>query len=244
MTWPTVTIVTTAMDAGADDASLARAEIKQMADNVNAVKDARGAADGIAELDSGGLVPIAEVPTITAVKGGTGQTAYTTGDLLYASSATALSKLAAGSAGFVLKSNGAGVAPSYQTEGGGFDSGTRLLFQQTAAPTGWTKEISAAYNNVALRIVTGSVGNGGTHAFTSVFSASKSTDAFTLTTAHMPAHTHGGAVIAGSSFVFSGSIPNTLALGASGSAGGGGSHSHVISNFDLKYRDVIIASKD
>lgn len=55
-------------------------------------------------------------PTITilpATKGGTGQSAYTIGDLLYASTTTALSKLAAGTSGFNLKSNGAGVAPSW-----------------------------------------------------------------------------------------------------------------------------------
>jgi hypothetical protein len=39
---------------------------------------------------------------ISAVKGGTGQTGYTTGDLLYASSTTALSKLGVGSNGQVL----------------------------------------------------------------------------------------------------------------------------------------------
>jgi hypothetical protein len=50
---------------------------------------------------------------LPAVNGGTGQTIYTIGDLLYASSTTALSKLAAVASGQVLISNGAGVAPSY-----------------------------------------------------------------------------------------------------------------------------------
>ena len=40
---------------------------------------------------------------LSAANGGTGQTSYTTGDLLYASGATALSKLAVGSASQVLK---------------------------------------------------------------------------------------------------------------------------------------------
>lgn len=51
---------------------------------------------------------------LAATQGGTGQTSYTTGDLLYASSTTALSKLAASTSGYVLTANGAGVAPSYQ----------------------------------------------------------------------------------------------------------------------------------
>ena len=51
---------------------------------------------------------------VGATYGGTGQTGYTVGDLLYASTTTALSKLAAGADGYVLTSNGAGVAPSWQ----------------------------------------------------------------------------------------------------------------------------------
>ena len=50
---------------------------------------------------------------VSAAGGGTGQTSYTIGDLLYASGATALSKLAAGTSGYVLTSGGAGVAPSW-----------------------------------------------------------------------------------------------------------------------------------
>lgn len=59
---------------------------------------------------------------VTAILGGTGQTSYTTGDILYASSSTALSKLAASTSGFVLTSNGAGVAPTWQTASGGTPS--------------------------------------------------------------------------------------------------------------------------
>jgi hypothetical protein len=36
-----------------------------------------------------------------------------------------------------------------------FDSGTKTIFHQTSAPTGWTKE-TANYDNHALRIVNGS----------------------------------------------------------------------------------------
>ena len=44
-----------------------------------------------------------------------------------------------------------------------FPSGTSMLFQQTSAPTGWTKQTT--HNDKALRIVTGSVGTGGSVAF-------------------------------------------------------------------------------
>lgn len=51
--------------------------------------------------------------TLTAANGGTGQTSYTVGDLLYASTTTALSKLADVATGNALISGGVGVAPSY-----------------------------------------------------------------------------------------------------------------------------------
>jgi hypothetical protein len=54
------------------------------------------------------------ISVLPATSGGTGQSSYTTGDLLYASSTTALSKLAAVTSGYLVTSNGAGVAPSYQ----------------------------------------------------------------------------------------------------------------------------------
>lgn len=44
-----------------------------------------------------------------------------------------------------------------------FPSGTSMLFQQTNAPTGWTKQTT--HNDKALRLVTGSVGTGGSVAF-------------------------------------------------------------------------------
>lgn len=50
---------------------------------------------------------------VTAAQGGTGQTSYTIGDLLYASGATALSKLADTSTGNALISGGVGVAPAW-----------------------------------------------------------------------------------------------------------------------------------
>lgn len=50
---------------------------------------------------------------IAATEGGTGQTGYAVGDLLYASSTTALSKLADVATGNALISGGVGVAPSW-----------------------------------------------------------------------------------------------------------------------------------
>lgn len=53
---------------------------------------------------------------ITPPYGGTGIGSYTIGDLLYASGATTLSKLAAGTANYVLTSGGIGVAPAWAVD--------------------------------------------------------------------------------------------------------------------------------
>ncbi len=52
---------------------------------------------------------------LAEANGGTNQSTYTTGDILYASASNTLSKLSAGTSGYVLTSNGAGVAPSWQS---------------------------------------------------------------------------------------------------------------------------------
>ena len=49
----------------------------------------------------------------------------------------------------------------------GAEPGTRMLFQQTAAPTGWTKDTT--HNDKALRIVSGTASSGGTLSFSTVF---------------------------------------------------------------------------
>lgn len=82
---------------------------------------------------------------VAVADGGTGISSYTIGDILYASGATTLSKLAASTAGYVLTSGGAGVAPTWSavagtgtvtnfifTNGGGF---TGVVATSTSTPT-------------------------------------------------------------------------------------------------------------
>ena len=69
-----------------------------------------------------------------------------------------------------------------------------MLFQQTTAPTGWTK-ITSGVNNRALRLVSGSVGSGGSTTFSDAFNANRSTSngsvsSHTLTEAQIPSHYH------------------------------------------------------
>lgn len=129
-----------------------------------------------------------------------------------------------------------------------FPSGTRMLFQQTAAPTGWTKD--TANDDKALRVVSGTVGSGGTNAFSTLdatavgtvsSSISGSTASHILTVSQMPAHNHSGVVQQREDYnPTSGSTTQTpLGFGdtRSGSrasaspltidnTGGGGGHSH------------------
>lgn len=51
-----------------------------------------------------------------------------------------------------------------------FGAGTVMLFAQTAAPTGWTKDITN-YNNSAIRVVTGAAATGGSVDFTTAFAS-------------------------------------------------------------------------
>jgi hypothetical protein len=66
----------------------------------------------------------------------------------------------------------------------GLIEATRMIFQQTSAPTGWTK--SATHNDKALRVVSGAVSSGGATAFSSVFGAGKATGGTSITQANLP----------------------------------------------------------
>jgi len=77
-------------------------------------KLAKGTAEQVLAMNVGatapdwGSVDLTVLPTITAAKGGTGQTSYTTGDTVYASGSTAVSKLGIGTARQALQTNSGG----------------------------------------------------------------------------------------------------------------------------------------
>jgi hypothetical protein len=172
-----------------------------------------------------------------------------------------------GTAGQVLTSNGAGALPTFQAAGGGFATGTAMMFVQTAAPTGWTKSIT--HDNKALRIVSGTASSGGSVAFTTAFASqtpagsvavsaiSGSAGATTLTTPQIPSHTHPGGGGNNSQQASPGMAQNVNGAASTGPAGGGGSHTHPFSftsgtasftgtaiNLAVQYVDAIIATKD
>ena len=135
-----------------------------------------------------------------------------------------------------------------------FPSGTLMLFQQTASPTGWTKQTD--HNNKALRVVSGNAGSGGSVAFTTAFTSrtpSGTVGNTTLSTTQIPAHNHTYDRINTSSGTllgtYGGNLQQSRALSsASGDAGGGGSHDHGFTgtamDFAVEYVDLIIAAKD
>ena len=152
-----------------------------------------------------------------------------------------------------------------------FTSGTVMLFGQTAAPTGWTKD-TTNYNNHGLRIVTGTASTGGSVDFTTAFASqtptgsvtitavSGSAGATTLSTPQIPSHSHvltRGNYNTGSGFSTSGSGGSPQPSVNTNAAGGGGSHTHPFSfssgsgtfsgnaiNLAVKYVDVIRATKN
>jgi hypothetical protein len=132
----------------------------------------------------------------------------------------------------------------YNTTSLGFPTGTRMSFNQTAAPTGWTKDTTAAINDSILRLVTGTVSSGGSTAF-STWNSSGTTGSYTLTTADIPSHTHniGQANRGSNSPTAPDTYPGSTNSVVSGATGGGGSHSHTLSN-NIKYYDFIIAIKN
>ena len=131
--------------------------------------------------------------------------------------------------------------------GGGFASGTVMLFKQASAPTGWTKDTTASLNDNALRIVTGTPGSGGSVNFSSLFGTT-AVDAHTLTESQIPAHTHNvtAVEIAGTTYDINAAKSGNEARQAaitSTSTGGGSSHDHGL-DMRVKYQDVIVATKD
>ena len=208
--------------------------------------------------DITGVTPVAN--------GGTGASTLTANNVVVGNGTSAVNFVAPGSSGNVLTSNG---TTWTSAAAAAFDSGTLMLFQQTAAPTGWTK--STTHDNKALRIVSGTAGTGGTVAFTSAFtsqtptgsvtitSVTGSAGATTLSTPQIPSHSHSYTSYNNNS-IHGGSknngVENTVGANT-GNTGGGGSHTHPFSfstgagtfsgsaiDLAVQYVDVIIAAKD
>jgi hypothetical protein len=147
--------------------------------------------------------------------------------------------------------------------GPNFASGVRMIFAQTSAPVGWTKD-TTNYNNHALRVVTGTASTGGSVDFTTAFTSQAVTGsvgtsgATTLSTSEIPSHQHTIAAYTDNATqgprpraTNNTSVNGTPTTDPCGSTGGGGSHTHSGGSFTgnainlaVKYLDVITATKD
>lgn len=148
-----------------------------------------------------------------------------------------------GVANQVLATAGPGANPLWAPRSAEFDAGTAIVFRQSAAPTGWTKQ--TAINDYGLRVTSGAVGTVAGTAFSTVF-AQTVVGSTTISVATMPSHTHPFSAItqSGANDVAGGATTNHNSQSTNTDAqGGGGSHSHSV-QLSLSYIDVIIAVKN
>jgi hypothetical protein len=162
----------------------------------------------------------------------------------------------AGDGDIILRTNGAVSATTYTGDGSNltgvepFPSGTKQVFYQASAPTGWTQDTTAALNEAVMSVVTGSGGGtGGSTAYFSSFlattnktapgqpvsgSVSGTVGAHTLSTPEIPSHSHdmspnvGSGTSGAQRIAFRQGDGSTPAL-PTATTGGGGSHTHPFS---------------
>lgn len=156
--------------------------------------------------------------------------------------------LGPGTSGQVLSSGGPAANPSWAPRTAEFSSGDSIVFHQTAAPVGWTKQV--LLNDCGLRVTNGTAGTTPGTAFSTVF-AQTAVGNTTITVPTMPAHSH--PVSGDTGYIFNasgGGIGGGGAFGISGihglittNTGGDGPHAHSV-QLALSYTDVIIASKN
>ena len=144
----------------------------------------------------------------------------------------------------------------------GFAPGTRIPFENNAAPVGWTAVTDSAHNGAALRIVNAAVSGaqtGGTDEFNSVFnstitvsvqgntgttSLSGITALTTLTIAQMPSHNHSITLRdpseTGVAYNAASSDDRVIGTDNTGSKGGGDGHSHSLAGLSPHSHTVSI----
>lgn len=151
----------------------------------------------------------------------------------------------------------------------GAPTGTKAPWRQSSAPLGWTKDL--VHNDKAFRVVTGSITDGGSSPFSTVFGKT-ATDAYTLVQSNLPniapavsfsgaSHFHGqggqtgtGSIGSkdgggpGGSTVMTGPTDADTDLGGSGISGtvqlGSSTSFSIGMDIRVQYIDMIIATKD
>jgi hypothetical protein len=161
-----------------------------------------------------------------------------------------------------------GGSPNVDVRMYAFPSGTRLLFQQSSVPPGWTQD-TGIQNDSLLRVVSGA--GGGVYAgsgVSTILRGGASTDDHTLSITEMPSHNH-GVNDPGHNHYF----PNTSISGSNGNSvncnvggggsvmanvnttfnntgisiqntGGGAGHLHSLSELNINSLDIIVGVKN
>ena len=163
-----------------------------------------------------------------------------------------------GDGNIILRTNGAVTATTFIGSGSNltgvepFPSGTKQVFYQASAPTGWTQDTATALGNAAMRVVVGTGGGtGGSDTFQTTFGSSRTTESKSLTvsgsvsgtvgstslsTPQIASHNHPFTVVQ-----FNNETPpqpstashrcnyTNPATNSTNNAGGGGSHTHPFS---------------
>ena len=127
-----------------------------------------------------------------------------------------------------------------------------VVFRMNAAPTGWTKLTYA--NDRALRVVSGSLVDGGSSSFSVAFPAqtpSGTVGNTALNIGDLAVHSHSGSFTGSSPYTAGGQTPNLVNFTSAptGNAGSGSGHTHAFTGNALAamtpaYSDVIFASKN
>ena len=118
---PTVTVA----KGGTNLTSFTAGDVLYATGATTLAKLAKGTAEQVLAMNAGatapdwGSVDLTVLPTITVAKGGTNLSSFTAGDILYATGATTLAKLAKGSAADLLTMNAGATAPEWAAPAGG-----------------------------------------------------------------------------------------------------------------------------
>jgi hypothetical protein len=152
---------------------------------------------------------------LSATNGGTGSANLTADNVILGNGASVVKVVAPGTANNVLTSNGSTWVSQAAAAGGTLiPSGTVMLFAQTAAPTGFTKNTTTG-DNSALRVTTGTASTGGSVAFTTAFVSQTPTGSVSTTVNNATA-TNQAATATNQAITPAGSVSITAVAGSAG----------------------------
>ena len=119
------------------------------------------------------------------------------------------------------------------SEAQAFPSGTKMLFQQTSAPTGWTK-VTSGVDNKALRVVSGTAGSGGSNAFTNTLASRGITaNAGNTTAGGNVSVSIGNSTVSGNISVANATQGGNVSVSVANASAGGTVNSHTLSTSEM-----------